>query len=349
MAIQIANRPLGKGHAPFIVAEVGINHNGELERAFQMIQVAKDAGVDAVKFQTFKADEFCGDAEQTFTYKSQGKEVTESMLEMFRRYEFNRDQWFAVKKRCDEVGIHFLSTPQNRSDLDILLELGVTAVKVGSDDFSNLPLLKSYAVTGLPLILSTGMADLSEVYQALDIIGAMDGYPVVLLVCTSQYPTPPEDVNLLKLRTLSEAFPDVTVGFSDHTQGPLAAAAAVALGACFFEKHFTLNHDLPGPDHWFSENPEGLKAWVQAIRATYKMLGSPLVRPTATERKNRSAYRRSIVALKDIPEGETLSLQNIGLRRPATGLAPILIDQVLGSQAARIIRKGTPLEFKDFR
>src|SRR5262249_10609741 len=154
--------------------------------------------------------------------------------------------------------ILFFSTPQNESDLDILMKVGVPAVKVGSDDFTNIPLLKSYAASGLPLILSSGMSDLAEAYHGLDAVGAFDGYPTVLLVCTSQYPRPPEYANLARITTLRAAFPPVPIGFSDHTRGPLASALAVALGACFLEKHFTLSHDLPGPDHWFSEDPQGL-------------------------------------------------------------------------------------------
>ena len=227
--IEINNQKLKNYGEPFIVAEAGINHNGELVKAFEMIEVAKQSGVDAVKFQTFKAEEFCGDKKQTFTYKSQGKKITESMFEMFKRYEFSRDEWFQIKQKCDDENILFLSTPQNRSDLDLLLELGLPVIKVGSDDFTNLPLLEDYATTKLPMIVSCGMSDLAEVYQALDIIGTFEGYPTILLLCTSQYPTPPEDVNILKLKTLSNAFPDLVLGFSDHTQGSLASSLASAI------------------------------------------------------------------------------------------------------------------------
>ncbi|MEO7423549.1 MAG: N-acetylneuraminate synthase family protein, partial [Fibrobacteria bacterium] len=188
--ISIGGREIGEGCPPFIMAEVGINHNGSLETALRMIQTAKEAGADAVKFQTFQADEFISDPNVTFTYQSAGVSVTESMLAMFRRYQLPAESWVAIKKRCEETGILFLSTPQNRSDLDLLLEVGVPAVKVGSDDFTNLPLLKSYARTGLPMLVSCGMSDLAEVQQALEAVGALDGYPTILLLCTSQYPTP---------------------------------------------------------------------------------------------------------------------------------------------------------------
>lgn len=345
--ITIGGRRIGLDHPPFVVAEVGINHNGDLDKAFALIRMAKTAGADAVKFQTFKAAEFVGDPHQTYTYRSQGLDVTESMLAMFQRCEFTPDEWRQIKRCCDDEGVTFLSTPQNRSDLALLLELGVPAIKVGSDDFTNLPLLKSYAATDLPLILSCGMADLGEVYAALSAVGAFDGYPTILLLCTSQYPTPPQDVHLAKLRTLAGAFPSLCLGFSDHTEGSRAAALAVALGACFFEKHVTLSHDLPGPDHWFSADPEGLRDWVTAIREGHVMLGSPLVRPTAAELDMRQIARRSVVALRDMAAGECFDETNVGLRRPGTGLAPHLLEQVLGRQAARSLIKGQPLQLGD--
>lgn len=343
----INGRSIGLGHPPFVIAEVGINHNGLLDKALEMIAVAKAAGADAVKFQTFKADEFVGDPQQMFTYRSRGTEVTESMLAMFRRYELPREAWALINAECQRQRITFMSTPQNRSDLDLLREAGVTAVKVGSDDFTNLPLIRSYAETGLPLILSCGMADLAEVHQALDAAGALDGYPLALLLCTSQYPTPPRDVNLRKLRTLQAAFPGLITGFSDHTQGALASSLAVAMGALIFEKHFTLDNDLPGPDHWFSENPQSLAQWVAGIREATVMMGSAVVRPTAPELEMRKLARRSLVALTHIAKGEMLTLSNVGVRRPGHGLQPRFLDQVIGAVAARDIPAGDVLLLGD--
>jgi N,N'-diacetyllegionaminate synthase len=347
--IKIGNRIVGEGQPPLIILESGINHNGEIEKAYEMIRLAKTLGADAVKFQTFKAEEFVSDPTLTFTYKSQGREVTESMLEMFRRYEFSRSEWFSIKKKCDEKGILFLSTPQNRSDLDLLLELGIPAIKVGSDDFSNLPLLRDYATCGLPLLVSCGMADLADVHRALEAVGTLNGHPTVLLLCTSQYPTVPTDVNLRKLRTLGHAFPMAVMGFSDHTQGPLASSLALAMGACVFEKHFTLDHNLPGPDHWFSEDPNGAREWITSIRTANQMMGSALVMPTPAEREMRILARRSIVALKDIQVGEQLNESNIGLRRPGNGLSPALYSEVLQSHATVTIPKGQLLKLGDFK
>jgi sialic acid synthase SpsE len=345
--IVINGRRIGARHPPFIIAEAGINHNGVLATAIEMVRVAKMAGADAVKFQTFKAEEFVGNPQQTFTYRSQGREVTESMRAMFQRYELPRQAWREIKAECDRQSIIFMSTPQNRSDLNLLLEVGVPAVKIGSDDFTNLPLIRSYAETGLPLILSCGMSDLAEVHQALDAAGALDGYPTALLLCTSQYPTPPQDVNLRKLKTLQGAFPDLVTGFSDHTQGPLAASLAVAMGAVMFEKHFTLDHDLPGPDHWFSENPESLEQWVTSIRKATMMLGSDLVRPTKPELDMRKIARRSLVALTAISKGEVLTAKNVGVRRPGHGLPPSFLEQVLGAAASRDIPAGEALKLGD--
>jgi sialic acid synthase SpsE len=231
----------------------------------------------------------------------------------------------------------------------LLLKVGVPAIKVGSDDLTNLPLLKSYVTTKLPLILSCGMADMGEVYRSLQCVGALDGYPTVLLLCTSEYPTPAADVNLKKLTTLQAAFPMIPMGFSDHTVGPMASSLACALGACVFEKHFTLSNDLPGPDHWFSESPDGLSTWVQSIRTAYTMLGSNIVRPTEAELEMRKLARRSITAIRDIHIGERLDVSNIALRRPGTGLSPDLFDAMLGGTALRNLRAGELLELGDVR
>jgi sialic acid synthase SpsE len=344
--IRLNNRVIAKGQPPFIISEVGVNHNGDVKNALKMIDVAKAAGVDAVKFQTFRADELVSDAHQMYTYKSQGKEITESMLEMFKRYELSKEDWIKIKKKCDDEEILFLSTPQNRSDLDLLLELEITAIKVGSDDFTNLPLIKDYASTGLPLLLSCGMADQDEIHQSLNTVGALDGYPTILLLTTSQYPTPPEDVNLLKLKTLEKTFPNIPLGFSDHTQGALASSLAVALGAVVFEKHFTLDHNMPGPDHWFSEDPMGLKEWCKSIKNAYKMMGTSVLRPTRMEEENKKEFRRFIVALNEIKQGDIFTTQNIGMRRVThgKGLLPSLYDTILGKRSTRNYVKGEPLQ-----
>ena len=346
--IKLNNQLIGHGCQPFIIAEAGINHNGEIESALDMINVAKVAGADAIKFQTFEASGIVIDSSLTFTYKSQGKEITESMFEMFKRCEFSKTDWVKIKQKCDESKILFLSTPQNRSDLDLLLELGIPAIKVGSDDFTNIPLLKDYSTTGLPLIISCGMANLEEIKETLKQINALNDYPTVLMLTTSEYPTVPMNVNLLKLKTLANEFPNIILGYSDHTQGSLASSLAVALGAKVFEKHFTLDKNLPGPDHWFSEDPEGLKNWVDSIRTATTMLGSEEVKPTEKEEKTKILARRSVVALSDIKPGESFNQNNIGLRRPGNGLSAIMIEEIFGKKSTKKISKGDLLKIGDF-
>lgn len=347
--IKLNNHIIAKGEPPFIIAEVGINHNGDIKNALKMIDVAKNSSVNAIKFQTFKASELTSDKSQKYTYKSQGKNITESMYEMFKRCELERKDWKKIKKRCDERKILFLSTPQNKTDLDLLLDLGISAIKVGSDDFTNLPLIKEFSTTKLPLLLSCGMADLSEICTSLNTIGAFDGYPTILLHTTSQYPTPVKDVNLLKLKTLQNIFQNIPIGFSDHTQGSLASSLAVSLGAVVFEKHFTLDNNLPGPDHWFSENPTSLKKWASSIKNAYTMLGNSILKPTKEELKMRKIARRSIVTLKDIKKGEKFKKNNLGVRRPGTGIPPVLLEKIIGLKSIKTIKKGEKIKFGDFK
>ena len=343
---KIAGRSIGPNDPPYCIAEVGINHNGDLAIAKQMIEAAKSAGADAVKFQTFKAEEFCGDAQQPFTYKSQNKSVTESMLAMFKRYEFPPEHWKSIKTHCESVGITFFSTPQNRSDLDLLMKVGMPAIKVGSDDFTNLPLLRGYVESKLPLILSCGMSDLAEVHQALDSARWFEGYPVALLLCTSQYPTPPEDVNINKLTTLQQAFPSLLLGFSDHTQSSLAAAMAISFGARIFEKHFTLGKEMPGPDHWFSAEPDELTEWIKTIRTADTLLGSRLVRPTQGELVNKKIFQRIIVAATNIKTGETFTETNLAMRRvtDGQGFPPNMYWRLLGRRAWRDFAKFSAIQ-----
>lgn len=345
--MKIGDRQIGSKEKPFIIAEAGINHNGNINKAFEMIELAKKIGVDSIKFQTFKAEEFVFDHKQEYTYQSQGKTITESMLEMFKRCEFTKDEWYQIKQKCEKEDIIFLSTPQNHSDLELLLDLGIPAIKVGSDDFTNLELLKQYSATGLPLLLSCGMADLAEIYTSLNEVTAFENYPVALLLCTSQYPTPSEDVNLLKLKTLGNAFPELVLGFSDHTQDNIAAGMAVGFGACVFEKHFTLSHDLPGPDHWFSEDPHGLKLWHDTIIKASIMLGKADVKPTKEEERMKILMRRSIVVTKDLQVGEIFDRTNLGIYRPGDGLPAKMLNEFIGKKVRHDLKRGHLIQWED--
>ncbi|MRX84071.1 N-acetylneuraminate synthase family protein [Eggerthella guodeyinii] len=344
-SFSIGSRIVGEGADPFVIAEAGINHNGDLDIAKKMIDVAVQAGVDAVKFQTFHAEDFISDRTVTYSYKSQGKDVVESMFDMFKKTEFSDEEWEELKRYCDSRNIIFLSTPVTVRDLKLLVRLGVTAVKVGSDDFTNIPLIKQYARYGLPLLLSCGMSDEGEICQTLAAVDS-DGHDICLFLCTSQYPTPENDVNAKKLLRMRELFPNVALGFSDHTQGSTAAIVATAYGASVFEKHFTLDHGFPGPDHWFSSEPEELRDWAASIRSAYAMLGKADLQPTAREREMRTLARRSIVAVKDIAPGEVLTDENIGLRRPGTGIAPGQWDAIIGRTARESVSEGSQLTWE---
>ena len=342
--IKIGNFVIGQKKEPFIIGEAGINHNGEIKKAFEMIELGKKSGLNAIKFQTFSADEFIANVSLTHTYFSQGKKITESQYNMFKQCEFSKEEWYKVKEKCDKEDILFLSTPENSSDLDLLLQIGIPAIKVGSDELINIPLLKEFAKTKLPIILSTGMCTLDEVAKSLNAIGALDDYPTILLVTTSEYPTPNESVNLLKFQTLIKNFPSIPLGFSDHTQGVLASSLACAMGASVFEKHFTLNHNMPGPDHWFSADPNELIQWVKSIRTSYIMMGSGEVKPTKSEEVLKITARRSIFAISEIKEGDEFSMKNIGLRRPGNGLTPEYFEMVLGKKSTKYFKKGEMIQ-----
>lgn len=345
--ISIDGKIIGENALPFIIAEAGINHNGDVNLAKKMILEAKKAGVDAVKFQTFYAKDFIQDRTVTYTYKSNGVEITEPIIDMFERCEFTADQWKELKEFCDEEKILFLSTPGNVSDLELLMSIDVKAVKVGSDDFVNIPLIRRYAKEQVPLLLSCGMATEDEIDLTLKTAGLYENKELCLFLCTSEYPTPPEDVNIRKLLTLHEKYPELILGLSDHTTGSVAAVMAVAYGAKIFEKHFTLDHNFPGPDHWFSEEPDGLKKWVSDIRTASQMLGSRQLNPTHKEMEIRDEYHRSITTLCNIQKGEAFSEKNLCMRRPGNGMPGSMWDSVIGKSARRDILKNQQLKMED--
>lgn len=344
--IQIGKRKIGENFPCFIIAEAGINHNGDLNIAKKMIDVAVESGVDAIKFQTFKAKEFVNNEKEIYEYESQGKKVKESMLKMFKRYEFNENDWRAISQYCKKRGIIFFSTPQNVSDLNLLLRIGVPAIKVGSDDLVNLPLQKQYSKKGLPMIISTGMAYLSEVDEAVRVIRD-NNKKLAILHCVSSYPADFEELNLRGIETLKKAFPYCVIGFSDHSWGITAALTAVSLGAHILEKHFTLNRNMSGPDHRFSSDIEELKALVEQVRNVEKSLGASDIKPTINEMKMRNLAHRSLVASGDIRKGEKFTARNMTVKRPGTGLPPKFFDVVLGKKAAKTIKKNELITFKN--
>jgi N-acetylneuraminate synthase len=321
----------------FIIAEVGVNHKGDIKLAKKLINVAKDAGADAVKFQTFKAKDVVTQNAEKAKYQ---KETTGegSQYDMIKKLELTEEDFRELADYAKEKDILFLSSPFDKESVDLLYELDVSVFKVGSGEITNFPLLKHMAKKEKPIILSTGMATLGEVEEALNVIRNEGVEEVILLHCVSDYPARMKDVNLRAMETLKQAF-KVPVGFSDHTLGITASIAAVALGACVIEKHFTLDRNLLGPDHKASLNPEELKEMVRAIRNVEKALGEGIKRPTKEEEEVKKVARRSIVAKIDIPEGAIITEDVLDVKRPGTGIEPKYLNSVIGKRAKENIKK----------
>lgn len=320
-----------------IIAEAGVNHNGDMKLAHRLIEEAKKAGADYVKFQTARSPEsVTSKFAQMAEYQKKNVKKDESQLEMIRNLTLPLSAFSILKDYCDEVGIRFMSTPFDRESVDALMKVGMDYIKVPSGEITNLPYLRKVAHQGLPVIMSTGMCELDEVKAALDILYTNGLTPdkVSLLHCNTEYPTPFEDVNLKAMLTLKEEF-GVKVGYSDHTKGIEVPIAAVAMGAEIIEKHFTLDRTLPGPDHVASLEPNELKAMVDAIRNTENAIGDGNKTVSASERKNIAIARRSIVAACDIKKGDLLSEDNLTIKRPGNGVSPMLWDEVLGTKAVR--------------
>ena len=341
--IQVGNKLIGPGQPVFVIAEAGVNHNGDLKMARAMIDVAVEAGADAVKFQTFRAELLTTPDAPKAEYQLQTTGDAESQLEMLRRLELPADAHRELQSYCNERGIMFLSTPFDEVAVDLLVELGVPAFKISSGDLTNSPLLEYVASKGKPVILSTGMSELSELIEAVSVLNTAGCENPVLLHCVSNYPANADEVNLRAMQTMRSAF-DVPVGFSDHTEGIDVALAAVALGACVIEKHFTLDRTLPGPDHRASLEPEELRELVRSIRRVESALGTGRKVPTAKEIETAKVARRSLVAARDIPAGATLEREMVVMRRPGTGMSPAMLDTLLGQETARAISAGTLLD-----
>jgi N,N'-diacetyllegionaminate synthase len=319
-----------------IIAEAGVNHNGNLDMARRLIDVAAEAGADLVKFQTFNADRLVTRAAQKAAYQTQTAKADESQHAMLRELELSRDAHESLIVHCRQKGVGFFSTGFDEESVDLLAKLGLDRFKIPSGEITNLPYLRHVGRYGKPVILSTGMGQLGEIKAALEVL-EQSGTPrerITVLHCNTAYPTPMSDVNLRAMLSIRDAF-KVAVGYSDHTQGIEVAIAAVALGATVIEKHFTLDRNMPGPDHKASLEPEELKAMVQAIRNIEQALGDGIKRPSPSEAKNIPIARKSIVAACTIRAGELLSEANLAVKRPGTGISPMRWDEILGQRAPR--------------
>ncbi|MFA6412699.1 MAG: N-acetylneuraminate synthase [Syntrophales bacterium] len=325
----------------FIIAEAGVNHNGSLEMAFQLIDVAVAAGADAVKFQTFTAEKIIAADAPKAGYQKETTGSDESQLEMVKKLELDETAHVRLQQHCRHKGIQFLSAPFDLESIDLLNRLGLEIFKIPSGEITNLPYLRKLGALGKRLILSTGMANLGDIEAALGIL-AESGTPlenITVLHCNTEYPTPFEDVNLSAMLTIGNAFPGISAGYSDHTSGIEVPIAAVAMGATVIEKHFTLDRNLTGPDHKASLVPDELKAMVQAIRNIEKALGDGIKRPSPSEVKNKAIARKSLVAINPIKTGELFSSDNITAKRPGTGISPMRWDEVLGQAAQKDYEK----------
>lgn len=343
----IAGRSVGPDSPTFIIAEAGVNHNGNLALARQLIDVAASAGADAVKFQTFRAARLVNADAPQADYQQQNTGTVESQFEMLRRLELSQEEHQALAAHCQRRGILFMSTPFDEPSADFLEALPVALFKIPSGELTNLAYLQHIAAKDKPLIISTGMASLGEVEAAVDAVEATGNRNFVLLHCVSNYPADPADVNLRAMQTLAGAF-GCPVGYSDHTLGNEAALAAVALGGCVIEKHFTLDRTLPGPDHPASAEPDELAALVQGIRTVEAALGCGRKRPAASERNTAAVARKSLVAAWDLPAGSALTDDALAVKRPGNGLPPAARPYLLGRRLARNVPAGAVLTLEMF-
>jgi len=332
----------------FVIAEAGVNHNGNLAMALRLVDAAADAGADAVKFQSFKADRIALATAPKAQYQKASTGEDGGQFAMLKALELSESDHLSIARRCSERGVRFLSTPFDESSADMLRDLGVEQFKIPSGEITNTPLLRHVGSFGLPLLVSTGMSDLDEVRLCVETLRQAGGGSITLLHCVTEYPAPADQINLRAMATLREAF-GVPVGYSDHSVGLEIAFAAVALGATVLEKHFTLDRSLPGPDHAASLEPGELKELVRGIRSIESSLGDGRKVPAPCEWKNRDVVRRSIVAGRRIDEGEPLAIGDLVMMRPGTGISPTEIDSIVGMRASRTIEQGAIVSREDLR
>ncbi len=319
----------------FIIAEAGVNHNGDFDIALKLCDAAKEAGADAVKFQTWKTENIVSKTACLADYQKKNLQKNKtSQYEMLKNLELTYDNFREIKSYCDSIGIKFLSTPDDEESLDFLIDLGIDIIKIGSGDITNIPLLRKIGNYKKPVILSTGMSNLANVENAITVLNEKDDIDITLLHCTTNYPCPMEEVNLNAMKTLKNAF-KYKVGYSDHTAGIEVPIAAVSLGAKIIEKHFTLDKSLQGPDHRASLDLEELKLMITSIRNIEKALGSGIKIPNKSEIKISKAVIKRIVAKKKIREGELLTPENLTIKRTNKGISASFWDFVIGDTAEK--------------
>jgi N,N'-diacetyllegionaminate synthase len=340
----IAGRAIDGAHPPYVVAEAGVNHNGDPFLARRLVEAAAQSGADAVKFQTFRAESLATAGAERASYQLAAGEG--SQLEMLRGLELPNDVWADLSGQSERAGITFLSTPFDVSSVELLGRLPVPAFKIGSGDLTNALLLRAVGIHGRPVILSTGMGDLADVGAALDVLRTAGSGPVALLHCASIYPADEADANLRAIDTLRERFGD-PVGFSDHTRGLTAAVAATARGASIIEKHLTLDRSMAGPDHAASLEPGDFRSMVLQVRAAWTALGDGRKEPRPAERETMRVARRSLVTARSLEAGHRLIIDDLDAKRPGTGISPMRVDAVVGRRLARPLQADHLLEPAD--
>lgn len=328
----------------YIIAEVGVNHNGNLDIALQLIDAACEIGADCVKFQTFKASQIVTQASPKAKYQIEVTDKNESQFEMLKKLELGFEDYKVLIKRCEQKGIDFLSTPYNKEDVDFLESLNVTGYKIASGQLTELPFLRYVANKQKTMIISTGMANLADVFLAVEAIRQQGNEDIVVLQCTTNYPSRIEDANLLAMSSIKEAC-KVRVGYSDHVENNYACFASVALGAEIVEKHLTLDITMEGPDHSSSLDPRQFKELITGIRNIEKALGTGFKTPSQIETDNSFGMKRSIVVLNDMKAGTIISEDDLGFKRPNNGLSPNMLELVLGKQLAKDVKKDESLQY----
>lgn len=345
--LKIGQSLIGQHSPCHIIAEAGVNHNGSLTTAKQLATVAAEAGANALKIQTFKAQRVVSKNSPKAKYQLKSTDPSETQLEMLTKLAFPEDDYPYLQEHCCELGIEFFSTPYNEEDVDFLIKLGVRCFKLASISIVEPHFIKYVAQSGLPLILSTGMATLEEVAHAVEVVKSVGNEDFTLLQCTTNYPTNSDEVNLNAMITMREAL-GARVGYSDHTTTNTACIAAVALGAQVIEKHLTIDKLMNGPDHSCSEDPGGFKKLVSSIRETERCMGNATKSPSESEINNMVGMRRSLVAKRDISIGEVAKETDFTLQRPANGLPPSLLRELIGKSFLNAKAAGDFFQLSDF-
>ena len=345
--IKINGRKVGNNCPIFLIAEAGINHNGKLSLAKNLVKIASKAKVDAIKFQTFITDDLLLKSTSKVEYQKKSTDANENLYEMIKKYELNHQDFKLIKKYCIKRGITFLSTPFDESSVEFLEELKIPAYKVSSGDMNNFPLLKLICSKNKPILLSTGMATIEEVKESIDYIKKNGIKDIVIFQCTSNYPAFLEEINLNVIDTFKKEFPDAIIGFSDHSLGIEASIGAAAKGVKIIEKHFTIDKEMEGPDHIASLNPEELIIWAKSIRILEKMLGSSQKNPSIAEIEIAKVARKSIVTIKDLKKGDILKRSNIGIKRPGYGISPINFEKIIGKKVSKDLPKDYIISWED--